>query len=59
MKFTRIIVAIVLVSISISTFAQVAIDPTGKRFIKPRERTKYGGPTPLTHKIERYKNTKN
>ncbi|MCF8294408.1 MAG: hypothetical protein K9I70_11420 [Chitinophagaceae bacterium] len=53
MKFTRIIAVIVLVSISISTFAQVAIDPTGKRFIKPRERTKYGGPTPLTHKIEK------
>ncbi len=53
MKFTRIIAVIVLISISISTFAQVAIDPTGKRFMKPRERTKYGGPTPLTHKIEK------
>jgi len=37
--------------ITISTMAQVAIDPTGKRFMKQRERTKYGGPTHNTHKL--------
>ncbi len=53
MRFTSILAAFILAGISFTTFAQVAIDPTGTRFMKPRERTKYGGPTHMTHKIEK------
>lgn len=51
MKLTKLFLTLVLAGIGFSSMAQVAIDPTGKRFMKQRERTKYGGPTHTTHKI--------
>ncbi|HNF71164.1 MAG TPA: hypothetical protein PLP34_02055 [Chitinophagaceae bacterium] len=36
-----------------SSSQAIPLDPTGKRFMKPRERTKYGGPTPNMVKIEK------
>ncbi len=37
----------------------VAIDPTGKRFMKPRERTRYGGPVHTTLTLEKNDTTMN
>lgn len=51
MKVQHIVLSTVLILISFSSIAQVAIDPTGKRFVKQRERTKFGGPTHNTHKM--------
>lgn len=51
MKVNKLILTILFASFAYASMAQVAIDPTGKRFMKPRERTKFGGPTPNTHKM--------
>jgi len=51
MKLNTILITVLFSAITFSSFSQVAIDPTGKRFMKPRERTKFGGPTQTTHKI--------
>lgn len=51
MKLNKLVLTILFTSFAYATMAQVAIDPTGKRFMKPRERTKFGGPTPNTHKM--------
>lgn len=49
------ILAILVSAISLQTFAQPApgtpLDPTGKRYMKQRERTKFGGPVPTTFKM--------
>lgn len=51
----RIIFAFIMSSISLQAFAQPApgtpLDPTGKRYMKQRERTKFGGPVPSTLKM--------
>jgi hypothetical protein len=51
MQFNKLILSTFFLMIGFSSIAQVAIDPTGKRFMKPKERTKFGGPTKNTHPI--------
>ena len=51
MRLSHLVLSTVFVLSGITAIAQTPIDPTGKRFIKPRERTPYGGPTHSTHAI--------
>lgn len=42
-----------------NTNGAIALDPTGKRFMKPRERTKFGGPVANTLSIAKHDTTMN